>query len=120
MYCPLVSQPTTFMSKNQLSAVQDTEFVDECIDQLLNSACIKELREAPYICSPFSVVESVSGKKGLVINLRHLNKFLFKRKFKYEDLRVAMLLFQKGDFLFLLILSLATIMLTLLKPTISI
>ena len=97
---PLMSQPTPFMSKNQLSAVQDTEFVDECIDQLLNSACIKELREAPYICSPLAVVESISGKKRLVINLRHLNKFLFKQKFKYEDLRVAMLLFRKGDFLF--------------------
>ena len=31
---------------------------------------------------------------------RHLNKFLWKQKFKHEDLRVAMLLFEKGDFLF--------------------
>ena len=60
----LMSQPTPFMSKNQLSPVQDKEFVDQCIDPLLNSACIKELREAPYVCSPLSVVESNSGKRG--------------------------------------------------------
>ena len=54
----------------------------------------------PYICSPISVVESGSGKKRLVVNLRHLNKFLWKQKFKYEDLRIAMLLFERGDYLF--------------------
>ena len=54
----------------------------------------------PYICSPISVVESSSGKKRLVVNLRHLNKFLWKQKFKYEDLRIAMLLFERGDYLF--------------------
>lgn len=41
-----------------------------------------------------------AGKKRLVINLRHLNRFLWKQKFKYEDLRVAMSLFVKNDFLF--------------------
>ena len=74
---PLMSQPTPFSSKNQLSAMQDMEFVDHCIDQLLNSACIKVLEAVPYICSPLSVVESNSGKKRLVINPRHLNMFLF-------------------------------------------
>ena len=34
------------------------------------------------------------------MNLYHVNKFLYKFKFKYEDLRVAMLLLDKGDFMF--------------------
>ena len=42
----------------------------------------------------------VWGGRDLVINLRHLNRFLFNQKFEYEELRVAMLLFQKGDYLF--------------------
>ncbi len=46
------------------------------------------------------MVESGGGEKRLVLNLRHLNRFLWKQKFKYEDLRIAMLLFEKGDFLF--------------------
>ena len=36
-----------------------------------------------------------------MINLRHLNKHLWKQKFKYEDLRTAMLLFKAGDYMFL-------------------
>ena len=84
-----------------MSALQNSEFVDQCIEELLNSACVKELDTDPHICSPLSLVENSMGKKRLVINLRHLNMFLFKQKFKYEDLRVAMLLFQKGDYLFL-------------------
>ena len=65
----LMSQPTPLMSKNQLSAVQDMGFVDQCIDQLLNSACIKE---APYVCKPLSMVENNSGIERLVIKLQHL------------------------------------------------
>ena len=46
------------------------------------------------------MLENSTGKKRLVVNLRHLNRFLWKQKFKYEDLRVAMMLLEKGDFLF--------------------
>ena len=35
-------------------------------------------------------MESGGGKKILVVNLKYLNMFLWKQKFKYEDLRVAM------------------------------
>lgn len=69
-------------------------FVQESVTDLLTSGCIKEVSSVPCICSPLSVVESSAGKKRLVINLWHLNKFLWKQKFKYEDLRVAMLLFE--------------------------
>ena len=46
------------------------------------------------------MVDNGKGKLRLVINLRYLNQFLWKDKFKYEDLRVAMLMFQKDDFVF--------------------
>ena len=97
---PLMSEPTPFSGRNQVSALQNAEFVDQCVEELLGGSCIKEQGKAPYICSPLSVVESNSGKKRLVINLRHLNRFLLKQKLKYEDLRVAMLLFQRGDYMF--------------------
>ena len=74
--------------------------MDQFIAELLNSACISEPDVAPYDCSILSVVENSSGEKRLVINLRRLNRFLFKQKFKYEDLIIAMLLFQRGDYLF--------------------
>ena len=75
-------------------------FVEKCIKELLAAQCVRQVTSIPHICSPLSVVESKSGKKRLVVNLRHLNMFLWKQSFKYEDLRIAMLLLEKGDYLF--------------------
>ena len=50
--------------------------------------------EQPVVCSPLSVVVNGAGKRRLVVNLRHVNHYLKVQKFKYEDLRVAMLLFK--------------------------
>ena len=52
------------------------------------------------MCSSLSVVENSTGKFRLVINLRYLNQFLWLDKFKYEDLRTAMSMFQKDDYAF--------------------
>ena len=97
---PLKSEPTPHYQRNQASAMQNAGFVQQSIEELLASGCVMEVPEPPHVCSPMSVVENSVGKKRLVVNLRHLNRFLWKQKFKYEDLRVAMLLFEKGDFLF--------------------
>ena len=40
------------------------------------------------------------GKLCLVLNLRHLNQFLRKDRFKYEDLRVAIVMFENDNFVF--------------------
>ena len=34
------------------------------------------------------------------MNLRHVNRSLWKQKFKYEDLRVVMMLFGPGEWMF--------------------
>ena len=56
--------------------------------------------EKPIVCSPLSVVSNSAGKLRLVLNLRYLNQFMHTVKFKYEDLRTAALLFEKGEYLF--------------------
>ena len=76
------------------------KFVSESIADLVATGCVRVVPEPPLVCSPLSVVENSAGKKRLVINLRHLNRFLWKQKFKYEDLRIAMMLFKRGDYLF--------------------
>ena len=97
---PLMSEPTPLVQCNQQSALAEADFVNTSLSELLANRCVRPVDEVPFICSPVSVVESGSGKKRLVVNLRHLNKFLWKQKFKYEDLRTAMLLFERGDYLF--------------------
>ena len=74
--------------------------MDEALDDLLRDGRVKEVERQPHICSPLSVVKSSSGKKRLVVNLRHVNQFLCKQNFKYEDLRTALLLFERDDLMF--------------------
>lgn len=42
---------------------------------------------------------NAKGKKRLVINLRYLNKFVVKRKFKYEGINTFVELAERGDFM---------------------
>ena len=88
------------MKPNHRSAQQNKEFVTEAVSDLIIKQCIKKVKNVPHVCSPLSVVISNSGKKRLVIDLRYLNQHLLWEKFKYEDLRLAMLMFEKGDFMF--------------------
>ncbi len=91
--------PTSYCRPNQLSTTKNPDFVAQSISELLAGGYIRVVSRQPFVCSPLSVVENSSGKKRLVINLWHLNRFLWKQTFKYEDLRIAMLLFEKGDYM---------------------
>ena len=84
------------MGCNHKSVVEQKEFVTGAVLDLLAANCILKVEDRPFICSPLSVVDG-PNKKRLVINLRHLNSFLWKQHFKYEYLRTALLLFEKGD-----------------------
>ena len=97
---PFTSLPTKFCKSNQRTALENVQFVEQAIDQLLADGRVREVNEQPWVCSPLSVVESSTGKKRLVLDLRHVNMYLHKQRFKYEDLRIAMLLLEKGDYMF--------------------
>ena len=94
---PLLCVPTPYSHR---SALQHAGFVSEAIRELTANRCVTQVSVKPFICSPLSVVVNLEGKSRLVLNLKHLNQFFRKDKFKYEDLRVALLMFQKDDFLF--------------------
>ena len=96
---PLLSIPPPHVQPNQSLSTKKRDFVSTAINQLLELRCIRKVSVKPHICSPLLVVTNTEGKKRLVVNLNFLNQYLLKEKFKYEDLRTAMLLFQKGDFL---------------------
>jgi len=95
---PLQFLPTPFEQPNHKSALEHHKFVTESIQELVSNRCVQEVSEKPFICSP-SVVSNQEGKCRLVLNLRHLNQFLRKVHFKYEDIRTALLLFNRDDFL---------------------
>ncbi|KAL5496951.1 hypothetical protein EMCRGX_G013331 [Ephydatia muelleri] len=78
----------------------EREFVNRAVGELQKGGYVEEAKDTPVVCSPLSVVTNGVGKKRLVVNLRHVNGFLWKQKFKYEDLRVAMMMFEKGEWMF--------------------
>ena len=97
---PLLYLPESFSKGNHSSTRNHETFVSGAITQLLANRCIRKVDQKPHICSPLSVVENADKKLRLVLNLRYLNQSLQKVKFKYEDLRVALLMFTRKDFLF--------------------
>ena len=97
---PLMQEPPGYYRNNQKSALMHAAFVDRAIKDLLTGGYVEKVLEKPKVCSPLSVVVTGSGKKRLVVNLRHVNQYLWKQKFKYEDLRVAMTLFDQGELMF--------------------
>jgi len=97
---PLHKLPDRFSQPNQQSALDNREFVSQALEELQQYKCIVKVQGQPYICSPLSVAANSQRKLRLVLNLRYLNQYFWVDKFKYEDLRTAMQLFQKGDYLF--------------------
>ena len=96
---PFIQTPTPFHQANHASALREREFVEGEIAKLVAAGCAEELPQVPFICAPLSVVFNSSGKKRLVHDLRHVNKFLWKQKFKYEDMRTALEMAEVGDFM---------------------
>ena len=94
---PFVSLPSPVYFNNHKSAHKESEFVEQSIMELIDNRCV-EVIDPPLVCSPLSVVTNASGKKRLVLDLRYVNQFLWKEKFKYEDLRTALSMFEKGDY----------------------
>ena len=91
--------PPPKVSPNNHSAVTHSHFVSEAISDL-RTKCVEILDHKPDIVNPLSVSIQPSGKKRLILDLRHVNLYVFKRKFRCEDVLVALQIFSQGFFLF--------------------
>ena len=58
------------------------------------------LNEQPFVVNPLSVSVQPCGKKRLILDLRHVNKSLFKQSVKYEDWKIVMSYFVKDAYMF--------------------
>ena len=95
---PFAEYPSQCFLKNNRSALQHPGFVAEAITELLSNGCIVEHYVPPFCVNPLTVAE---GKKlRLVIDLRHVNSYLVKPKFKYEDLRSLSQVLDEGHWFF--------------------
>ena len=97
---PFFQLPTPFAKRNNASARENSDFVSQAVNDLLRLDLIEELACKPNIINPLSVSIRSSGKQRLILDLRHVNQFLYKQKFKCEDLGVATQLFDRNYYLF--------------------
>ena len=83
----LISPKAFFRNNN--SAVKEAGFVSEALQELVHSGCVVEVSTPPHVVNPLSVSIQSTGKKRLILDLRHVNFHVWKEKFKFEDIRTA-------------------------------
>ena len=81
-------------------ALWNSELVRETIPELLRSGSTVEMCFAPIVVNPLTVSINASGKKRLILDLRHINQFIWKQRFRLDDLKIMMQYAHKGDFIF--------------------
>ena len=92
--------PPAYYSKNNASALKNIDFVENSITELLESEHIKQLSCKPLVVNPLSVSIQPNGKKRLTLDLRYVNHFLKKLRIKYDDWKIASLMFRKNGYMF--------------------
>lgn len=92
---PLISEPPLYYAKNNKSSLFNKDFVEDSIRKLLRNKCIVETERPPYWVNSLTVA---SSKLRFVIDLRHVNKYVLKQKFKYENFKTE--IFEENDYFF--------------------
>ena len=101
-YClPFQSTSVCISLNNNKSALKFKDFVEEAIEELLLTSRVVEKLNPPYVINPLSVSVQANGKKSLILDLHHVNKYFTKRKVKYEDWKIALAYFQKDCYMIL-------------------
>lgn len=97
---PFVENPSRVRLNNNKSALDNSDFVHTAISELLENHSVVETPFIPHVVNPLSVSVQSSGKKRLILDLRHVNLCVWKQKFKFEDWRALLDYVEKDYFLF--------------------
>ena len=97
---PFYSNPASVCLPNNKSALNHAEFVDTAILDLLAKGLVEETPDAPFVVNPLTVSVQSNGKKQLILDLREINKHLYKQSVKFEDMRTAKLYINSKSYLF--------------------
>ncbi len=97
---PFSEHPPPLWAKNNNSAEEHQDFVLLSLAELFLNGFAELTTSQPPVVNPFSVSIRANGKKRLIADLRHLNKFLAPPKFKLDDYRMALPVLKGAAFLF--------------------
>ena len=77
-----IPQPSSF--KKSKSAPDNSEFVSSSIQELIHTKRVVEVPFIPKVVSPLSVFSN-KRKMCLILDLRYINKHVWKDKVKFKD-----------------------------------
>ena len=83
-----------------MSAIQNSDFVNEALKELIVSNCVIEVQNKPHVINPLSVSTNSSGEKRLILDLRFVNKHLRKQSVKFEDWKTFQNYVKRGSFMY--------------------
>lgn len=97
---PFLHIPDEIVLENNKSVRDNTDFINDEIERLLQKGCISRMTQKPFVVNPLTVANNSWEKLRLVLDARHINPHLYRFKHKYEDATTARQLFNRGDFIF--------------------
>ena len=97
---PFEKLPDVVRLRNNKSAEKHALFVHEAISELASSGRIVQLPSAPQVVNPLSVAVQESGKRRLILDLRHVNQCLSTKRVKYEDWKIALAYYERQAYMF--------------------
>ena len=97
---PFTDSPPSSFSNNNRSALDNNDFVESSISELLKSGCVRELDSPPFIVNPLSVSIKTPGRNRLILDLRKVNLFLAKYKFRLKDIKNLKEMLKPDDYMF--------------------
>ena len=96
---PFITMPEECFLKNNKSSLENPKFVQEAIQDLINSGSVQETKDKPFVINPLTVAKS-KNKLRLVLDLRHVNLHLWKENIKFEDWNTALDYYSKDCYMY--------------------
>ena len=93
---PFISVPPPCYLNNNFSCRKHDDFISGEIVDLLLKGYIQEVEYMPYCCNPLTVAKG--SKLRLILDLRHVNKYVHYCPIKYEDWGLLEQVVQPGDY----------------------
>ena len=88
---PYITFPQNAFFDNNNSALMQADFLLEAIQELILSGSVVQVSSPPHVVNPLSVSIQSCCKKRSILDLRHVNKPIWKEKFKFEDNKILLL-----------------------------
>ena len=97
---PFHCHPPPCYRNNNMSVLQHEAFLLESMAEFLCNGFVVLLSEPPYCVNPLQVAIQPNGKKRVILDLTHVNKFIPHQKFKMDTLQLAAPLLPQGGWCF--------------------